>query len=104
MMNEQEFAEFIGRQRFKRAITASRNPHEYIVRHKTVIGTDEEFIKAVLFIRQRGFKITFWKREYVVYCLDNRFYWTMEDDISETSILNRNDLNDYVLTLRSKFE
>lgn len=104
MMTAQEFEEFIGRQRFHRAVTAKRNPHEYIVRYKNVIGTDEEFIRAVLFIRQNGFKIVFWGREYIVYCLHNRFYWTMGDAIDETTILNRNDLNDYTLTLRSNFE
>jgi len=104
MMSEKEFEEFIGKQRFRRAVTAQRNRHEYIVRYKTVVGTDEEFVKAVLFIRQKGFKIVFWGQEYIVYCLNNHLYWTMGNAIEETTILNRNDLNDYVLTLRSKFE
>lgn len=104
MMTEKEFEEFIGRQKFRRAVTAQRNPHEYIVRNKNVIGTDEEFIRACYFIRQNGFKIRFWGSDYIVYCLNNRFYWTIEDNIQDTNVLNRNDLNDYTLTLRSKFE
>ena len=103
-MNEKQFEEFVEKQKWRKASTAQRNPHEYIVRYKTVCGTDEEFIEAVLFIRQNGFKIVFWNREYIVYALNNRFYWTMGDEIENTTILNRNDLNDYILTLRSKFE
>lgn len=103
-MNDKQFEEFVEKQNWRKAITAQRNPHEYIVRYKTVCGTDEEFIDAALFIRQNGFKIVFWNREYIVYALNNRFYWTMEDKIEDTVVLNRNDLNDYILTLRSKFE
>ena len=105
-MDEKEFEQFINSQRFRRAITAERNPHEYIVRFKTVCGSDEDFVRAVYFIRQNGFKINFWGREYTVYALHNRFYWAMgsSDEIEDITILNRNDLNDYVLTLRSKYE
>ena len=103
-MNEKQFEEFVEKQKWRKAITAQRNPHEYIVRHKNICGTDEEFIEAAMFVRQNGFKIVFWNREYIVYALNNRFYWTMEENIQETNVFNRNDLNDYVLTLRSKFE
>lgn len=103
-MTSHEFEEFIAKQQFITARTAKRNPHEYIVRHKTVVGTDEEFEQAVIFIRENGFKINFWKRQYIVYHLNGRLYWTMGSPLEETTILNRNNLNDYILTLRSRHE
>ena len=77
MMDTHEFEEFIRKQKFRKAVTAKRNPHEYTIR-KDVVGTDKEYIDACRFIRMNGFTIRFWRQEDIVYCLDKRFYWTIE--------------------------
>lgn len=103
-MTLEEFKDFVDRQAFRKAITAQKNPHEYIIRHKGVKGTDEEFVEAVLFIRKNGFKVMFWKKEYIVYYLDGHFYWTMGDKIENTVILNRNDQDNYLVYFNPREE
>lgn len=101
-MTYEQFKAFIERQSFTKAKTAVRNPHEYIVRHKSVNGSDEEFVAVVEFIRENGFHLSFWQKDYIVFPLDGHFYWTQGNPIPETTILNRNDLNDYFVYILPK--
>ena len=101
-MNFEQFIEFIGRQKFRKAVTAVRNPHEYIVQHKTVNGTDEEFVAAVDFINTHGFKLTLWGQYYTCFALGKRLYWALESSNGDI-ILNRNNLRDYKVTLDAKY-
>lgn len=103
-MTEVEFRDFISKQTFRKAVTAKRNPHAYIVRHKSVVGTDDEFVDAVMFIREHGFEIMLWGKRYTVYYLDGHFYWTMGDPIETTIILNQNNVCDYEVTISPRKE
>lgn len=96
-MTAKEFREFIEKQNFRNAVTARRNPHAYIVRSKSVNGTDADFDAAAEFINKYGFKITFWGVEYTVFHMGSHFYWVIDD------ILNRNNLCDYVVTITPRY-
>ena len=49
----------------------------------------EEFVKQVLFIRKHGERCKMLNKEYTVFCLDDRQYWTMGEPIYYTWVLNR---------------
>jgi hypothetical protein len=101
MMNFEQFYEFIGRQKWRKATTAVRNPHEYVVQHKTVIGTDEEFLEAVEFIKANGFQLVLWNQYYTCFALGKRLYWSLGSNSGDI-ILNRSNMRDYKVTLDAK--
>ncbi len=102
MVDGFDFREFVERQQWIFAKTyAKRSPHEYVVRGK-INGADDEFAQAVMYIREHGFKVKLFKTVYVCLQLDNRFYWTMGAPVDETTILNRNNLDDYQVVLYVK--
>ena len=80
---------------------AEKAPHEYIVRGKHN-GTSEEFSDAVTYIREHGFHAWFWKSEHVYLILDNKLYWTMGAPVEETIIINRCNIDDYIISIRPK--
>ena len=97
-MTENEFRQYIERQTFRRAKTAVRNPHAYVIKGMNAIGTDEEYDEAAEFIDRNGFQLKLWGREYTVYYWKGHMYWTC----GET--LNRNDTCDYELTISPRKE
>lgn len=101
-MNFDEFVAFIGRQSFRKATTAVRNPHEYIYKGKNVNGTTEELIEAARFIRENGFTVMFWGKPYTCFALGKRLYWTMDANVEDTTIINRNNLRNYTVTVSPK--
>ena len=94
-MDEQQFREFVGRQTWiysKRY--AAFAPHEYIVRGE-IKGTDEEFVKAIEYIRSAGIRMFYYKHERKYLFIDGLFYWTMGNAVGETIIINRCKPEDY---------
>ena len=90
-----KFKDFIATQEWIFAKTYAKTaPHEYIVRSEK---NEEDFVKAVKFIRSHGFKAKFWRKERIYYFVDGRFYWTMGSPISKTIIINRCDSEKYEL-------
>ena len=77
---------------------ADRAPHEYIMRGKAT-GTDQEFVDAVIYIRENGIPMHFWGQEYIYLYLDGKLYWTMGEPVEETIILNRCDRKDVEITV-----
>ena len=99
-MTQKEFEEFVGKQRWIFAKTyAHKSPHEYCVL-KYLVGAPEDMVRAAIFIRDHGFKIWFWKKCFTVFHLDGHLYWTMDDPIENTDLINRNNLRDYELSLK----
>ncbi len=96
------FVEFIEKQKWTSAKTYAKTaPHEYIVRDK-IVGNDEEFVNAVMTIREKGFRAKFWSKEYIYLHYNGFFYWTMGEPIERTIIINRCSKDNYELSIRFK--
>lgn len=90
-----KFKDFVATQTWIFAKTyADTSPHEYIVRSSE---NEEDFVRAVKFIRNHGFKAKFWRKEYTYYFVNGYFYWTMGSPISKTKIINRCSSEKYEL-------
>ena len=76
---------------------ADRAPHEYIVLDKLGKQYKGEFVKIAKFIRDEGFKAMYYTREGFYYKLDDYYYWTMDNKINDTNLINRAKLSDYEL-------
>lgn len=96
--SENNFREFVNKFEWIFAKTyAQTAPHEYIVLNKIGNEYKDEFITIAQFIRDKGFKAMYYKREGYYYKLDENYYWTMDDDINDTNLINRAKLSDYEL-------
>ena len=76
---------------------ANKAPHEYIVLNKVGNEHKDEFIKIAQFIREKGFKAFYYTREGYYYKLDKNYYWTMDDKVEDTDLINRAKIADYDL-------
>lgn len=76
---------------------ANRAPHEYLALSKVGLEYRLEFIKAAQFIREAGFKAFYYSRPNFYYILDGNYYWTMDDPVENTDLINRAKLSDYEL-------
>ena len=86
-MTEAEFKAFVGRHPFRFAKSMSDIPHAYIVRKN--VNDEENWKKAVMFIRENGYDKKFYSKTFRYYDLDGYCYWTMGDPLDVTIILNR---------------
>lgn len=81
---------------------ADRAPHEYIVRDK-IVGTDDDFMRAVNFIQNNGITMYFWDRPNKYIFVDDYQYWVMRDsDDDPTTVLNRCKIREYKYTITWK--
>jgi len=87
-MKEQIEAMLLGN-KWTFAKTMPTNPHEYTLRKNW--ENDLDFIKAVQFIRDNGYSLSWWGRLYTCYDLDGKRYWTMGDPMETTRLINRAD-------------
>ena len=95
---EKEFKDFVNQFNWIFAKTyADTAPHEYIVLKKVGEQHRDEFIKIAKFIRKKGFKAYYYSRAGYYYIIDENYYWTMDDDVNDTDLINRAKLNDYEL-------
>lgn len=95
---ESRFRDFVNRFSWIFAKTyANKAPHEYIVLNKVWEEHKEEFIKIAQFIRDKGFKAFYYTKEGYYYKLDENYYWTMDDPIEATDLINRAKNADYDL-------
>ena len=76
---------------------ADKAPHEYIVLDKVGNQYKDEFVIIAQFIRNKGFKALYYTREGFYYKLDENYYWTMDDNVNDTNLINRAKLSDYEL-------
>ena len=63
-------------------------PHEYTVRKWRPEASDD-FERAVAGIREFGYAQAFYGNTYIYFNLDGLKYWTMGDPLTETTVLNR---------------
>ena len=67
---------------------AKTAPHEYTVR-EWVPERDDEFVHAVILIRQYGTVEYFYRKPFIYLFLDGMKYWTMGEPIPQTTLINR---------------
>ena len=98
MYTEVEFRKFVNSFYWIFAKTyADRAPHEYIALSKVGFEHKENFISVARFILEAGFKAYYFKRIGFYYALDDHYYWTMDEKVEETDLINRAKLSDYEL-------
>jgi len=96
--SEVDFRNFINQFQWTFAKTyAQKGPHEYIVLEKLGLKYRDEFIKIAQFIRDKGFKALYYRREGYYYRVDENYYWTMDERVDDTDLINRAKWDDYEL-------
>lgn len=66
----------------------SSPPHEYTIRAWRP-EADEDFVRAAAGIREFGYEQSFYGNTYTYFDLDGLKYWTMGESLAETTVLNR---------------
>ena len=95
---ELDFRNFINQFQWTFAKTyAQKAPHEYVVLSKVGLTYKDEFIKIAQFIRDKGFKALYYRREGFYYRVDENYYWTMDERVEDTDLINRAKWDDYEL-------
>ena len=98
MFTEIDFRNFVNRFKWTFAKTyADKAPHEYIVLEKVGLEYKAEFINTGGFIREAGFKAYYFRRQGFYYILGDNYYWTMDENVEDTNLINRAKLSDYEL-------
>jgi hypothetical protein len=62
--------------------------HEYTVK-AWVLGGEQDFERAVTIIRSLGEPGKFWSRTFIYLRIGGMKYWTMGEEISQTTVVNR---------------
>ena len=73
---------------------AKSTPHSYTVREWQP-DKDDDFVKAVLIIREYGKVEKFYSKSYIYLYLDGLKYWTMGNPLDDTTVINRADWNTF---------
>lgn len=98
VFNENDFRNFVGKFKWTFAKTyADKAPHEYIALSKVGFEHRAQFIGAAQFIRQVGFKAYYYRSQRFYYVLDDYYYWTMDENVEDTDLINRAKLANYEL-------
>lgn len=87
-MNLTKLRSMIARCEWTFAKTMPFAPHEYIVKDKCLLAT-EEFEYFVTIQREHGVKERWRKYNFPYLYIDNYKYWTMGAPIEETTVINR---------------
>ena len=61
-------------------------PHEYILRHRV---DENVFDRLVRHIRANGHEEAFYTEKYIYFEEDGMLYWTMDVEVSDTTLINR---------------
>jgi hypothetical protein len=98
LYKEVDFHNFVSRFKWTFAKTyANTAPHEYIVLEKVGLEHKAEFISVARFIRDAGFKAFYYRSQGFYYILGDYYYWTMDENVEDTKLINRAKLADYEL-------
>lgn len=89
-MNEIEFKSFVEAHDWTFAKSMPKCPHWYVVRANC--RDNEEFTKAVTFIRTAGDVRRWFKCFHTYYDMGEHSYWTMGNPVDTTIIINRSAL------------
>lgn len=99
LMN-QELKDFIANANWIFAKTyASTWPHEYILLKD--VANKDLFYSLVKLIKKEGYLGKFYSKELTYYDFDNKVYWTMDDTLENTTLINRCD-KDSTYEIREK--
>lgn len=95
---EKEFREFVDRFQWTFAKTyATKGPHEYIALSKVGAQHKADFVSAARFIRDSGFRAYYYSRQGYYFILGENYYWTMNEKLEDTDLINRAKLSAYEL-------
>ena len=86
-MDKEKVIELLESAKYRFAKTAIRNPHWY-----TQIETwdkPEDFIPVAQFIRDNAKIEWFWRKKYYCFHYDGWKWWSMDDDINDTVLINK---------------
>ena len=72
-------------------VAKSDPPHEYTIRDWRP-EADEDFARAAAGIREFGYPRVFYGNPYTYFDLDGLKYWTMGNPLAETTVLNRDPI------------
>lgn len=86
-LSEQEIRDFIQNNFWKFAKTMKHIPHQYCVGE--TCSDKEMFFRFASHIRKHGYHKNFFKKVYTYFDVDEYQYWTMDDNIEDTEIINR---------------
>lgn len=82
--------EFVNRFKWTFAKTYAKTaPHEYLVLKEIDWKYEKTFKDVAKFINKEGLPSKFWGKTYIYYFLDGYKYWTMDEVIEETDLINR---------------
>lgn len=68
---------------------AATAPHEYLVKRSLSQEDQETLVEFAYFIKENGYKKLFGSMEFTYYDIDGWMYWTMDEDVSKTDLINR---------------
>ncbi len=73
---------------------AKTAPHEYIVKRYLPKEKWDEFLWFARLIREEGYDGKFYDHTYRYLDIDGKKYWTMDEDVEMTELINRCDVGD----------
>ena len=85
-MPPKSILEFIEKHEWTFAKSMPKTPHWYVIKEKC---DAQEFLEFSKYIRQFGESRRFWRTSYIYLDIDRYTYWTMNDSIDVTRIINR---------------
>lgn len=95
---EADFRNFVNKFTWTFAKTYAKTaPHEYIALNKVGLEHKPDFIKAAQFIQENGFEAYYYKSKRFYYIMGDYYYWTMDENVEDTDLINRARLADYEL-------
>lgn len=106
-MNLKKAKDFINSIKWKYARTYPQSPHEY-----SVLEWDKEnkqnFIDFAKYIIKNGQDEYYYKKKFRVLIIDEYKYWTMDEDLEKTDLINRtyfdnNIINELKIFIKSEY-
>ena len=89
----EELKEFISKHEWINAKTYEKTaPHEYLALSKMSESERHLFVKFGKYIRSDGYEKLFWGKSYKYIDIDGYKYWTMDFNVEETDLVNREPL------------
>ena len=95
---EKELRDFVSKFKWTFAKTYEKKaPHEYIVLDRVGIEHKAEFVAVARFIREAGFRAYYYGCQRYYFILDDSYYWTMDEKVEDTDLINRARTSEYEL-------
>ena len=101
-MTISELKDFFDKQKWIFARTyADSAPHEYCLKRQ-LVGEESEFVDAVKYIKEKGFKAKFFGQPNDYVCIEGYTYWVMWPVAEEAILINRSKTKDYDIYIYPK--